>query len=247
MEDINSKFQRIQKSKDPQEINDFLIELSKNLNKDSVFIINFIIDNFELSLLEQIKLNLIYLIGEIGKNYYVEEKLYNFLLENYFTSDRWVREEILQSLLKFSKNLVDTNDLWKILDFALYEDYKPIKLSALKLAQIFDTIPFSTLKALLKTFESKDTEILEIALYIFGKVIPNKKDLFEFLTREDNYKSVNKPIIRSLLLNYFNSITDLENYKEKISKSRWENQYKTLFINEINTYQNILAKRNRYS
>ena len=133
MEEIKEKFQKIQRSKDAQEIKDFLIDLSKNLSKDSVIIIEFIIDNFDLPLIEKIKLNLIYLIGEIGKNYSIEEKFYNYLLENFFTSDRWVREEILLSLIKISKNLIDTNELWKVLNFALNEEYKPIKLNALKL------------------------------------------------------------------------------------------------------------------
>jgi len=244
MEEIKEKFQKIQRSKDAQEINDFLIDLSKNLSKDSVIIIEFIIDNFDLPLIEKIKLNLIYLIGEIGKNYSIEEKFYNYLLENFFTSDRWVREEILLSLIKISKNLIDTNELWKVLNFALNEEYKPIKLNALKLVLNFKTIPYTTLNVLLKTLGSNDSEILENALYLFEKNVPKKEELFEFLTNEDRYKSVNKPIIRSLLVTYFNSINDLKNYKKKILESHWDKQYKTFFVNEINVYQNIIAKIN---
>jgi len=243
MTNLQERFQEVQKSKDPEEFNNFLIEISKNLTKESSTIVRAIVNDLELDLLEKIKLNLVYVIGELGEKYSIENSLYNFLLDSYFNSDRWIREEILQALIKISKTLSYTEALSKILKFALNEDYKPIKLKALKILQLLGKIPHSFIIILLKLLGSADSEIDNISIQLFQSLIPNEKTLFEYLNSNHNYQLLNKNNIRILLITYLNSVSDIEVYMKKINAFSWEKKFKDLFIDEMNIYRRILTRK----
>ena len=67
MEILNNNFEEIKSAKDPEVINDFLIKLIGNPNKDYLIYIDYLLNNLDAKILNQVKLNLIYLIGEIGR------------------------------------------------------------------------------------------------------------------------------------------------------------------------------------
>ncbi|MFX1304802.1 MAG: hypothetical protein ACFE9X_15720, partial [Promethearchaeota archaeon] len=112
--------------KDPEEINDFLIKLSENPNTEDLKRVDYFIDNLDPPIFEKIKLNLIFLLGEIGESTPIEDKYLNFLLETYYTSDRWIRNEIIQAIGKISKKIEITESIIKLIGYAVNDDYTPI-------------------------------------------------------------------------------------------------------------------------
>jgi len=75
------------------------------------------------------------------------------------------------------------------------------------------------------------------------RVVQTGDDLFELLNISKGYTILNKSIVRVLILEYFDSISELESFKEKINSSKWKEEYKTLCNTEINSFQRILKKR----
>ena len=63
---IKLKFDEIKKSNNPDLINDFLIVLSENPSKEHLGYLNHFIESTDAQILNKIKLNLMYLLGEIG-------------------------------------------------------------------------------------------------------------------------------------------------------------------------------------
>ncbi|MFX0137476.1 MAG: HEAT repeat domain-containing protein, partial [Candidatus Hodarchaeota archaeon] len=129
MELIKNNFQDL---KNPEEINDFLIKLSKNPSIDDLKYLKYFIDNLDAPIFEKIKLNLIFLLGEIGKSSLLEDIYLSFLIETYYTSDRWIRSEIIQAIGKISVKTEIKDNAIKLIGYAVNDDYSPIKINALK-------------------------------------------------------------------------------------------------------------------
>ena len=91
------------KSEDTNLINNFLIEASRQPDNKDLKKINFLIKDASKSVLEKIKLNLIYFLGEFGKVQKLDTIYLQFLVTSYYNSDRWIRNEILETFNKLSK------------------------------------------------------------------------------------------------------------------------------------------------
>ena len=111
---IEAHYKEAKESNDPEIINSFLIELGKDPNKGDLRYLDFFINNLEKQLYEKIKLNLIYVIGEIGHITPLTENYSQILYETYYISDRWVRNEIIQAIDKISKKLTLRNWTWSV-------------------------------------------------------------------------------------------------------------------------------------
>ena len=83
---LEDKFESLKKSQDPNEINDFLIELGKNLDLDLEKYLRFFIENLEPQLISKISLNLIWLLGEIAS----KSKLNQFFIDYIFISSAYI-------------------------------------------------------------------------------------------------------------------------------------------------------------
>jgi len=243
MKDIENILLKIQDNTNSQEINDILIELSKNPNEKTLVIIDYFLDSLNATILNKIKLNLIFLIGAIGRITVLNRKYLNFLVESYFNSDRWVRNEIIQSFLVILQNHEYDDEIYQIIEHALNEDYSPIKKSALSVLMILKELPEKVLLTLLRVLDTNNDEILEMGLKILRRSVQTWDELFELLNISKGYTILNKLIVRVLILEYFDSISELESFIEKINSSKWEEEYKILCNTEIYSFQRILKKK----
>jgi hypothetical protein len=242
MEDIENILLKIQDNTNPQEINDILIKLSKNPNEKALVIVDYFLDSLNATILNKIKLNLIFLLGAIGSVTVLNRKYLNFLVKSYFNSDRWVRHEIMQAFLVILQNHEYNNEIYQIIELALNEDYPPIKKSALSVLMILKELPEKVVLKLLRVLDTNNEEIVEMGLKILKKGVQTVDDLFELLNISKGYTILNKSIVRVLILEYFDSISELESFVEKINSSKWEEEYKILCKTEINSFQRILKK-----
>lgn len=243
MDEIEKIIIKIRNTTNSQEINNILIELIKKPNIKLLAIIDYLLDSLPITILEKVKLNLIFLLGGIGNISVLNQKYLNYLIENYYNSDRWVRNEIIQAFLQILQYHEYNNEILEILKYALNEDYTPIKKGALNALMLFKGEPKIELKTLLKVLDTDNSEIVEKGIIILKKYIQNGNDLFKLLNTSKNYTILSKSIIRILIITYFDSLDELESFIEKINSSEWEDKYKVLCNTEITSFKNIFMKK----
>jgi hypothetical protein len=237
------KLNNFEELKNPEEINDLLIKLSKNPSFEDLKYVKHLIDKLDTPVFKKIELNLIFLLGEIGKENPLEDKYLTFLSETYYKSDRWIRNEIIQTIEKISKNTKISDDMIKLIGYAVNDDYFPIKINALKLLLVLGDLPLFIIRNIFQALNLKNSEIEGYCVKIFEKFLPDFNQLFSSLDYLENYKVLKTKAIRSLILIYFRSPMNLEAFREKISTSKWDLEYKEKFFKEIDTYEKILFKK----
>lgn len=245
MKKFTEKFENIKKSKDPEEINDFLIELGNNPAAEYLSILDFFIEDFNPEIFKQIKLNLIFNIGEIGKLQGLDNKYLDFLIKEYYSSDRWIRNEIICTLSKIASQIKLPEKFLEILKYAIIDDYLPIAINAMKTLIYYDDIPNELFKNLFKVLQTSDSDLNDQISKVLLKFIHNENRLFELLNASENYKILNKKAIRALLIIFFSSAISMENldlFKDLLTKSEWESKYKKAFFNEIEVYEKLLLR-----
>jgi len=243
MEKIDKSFKELVINEKTNLINDFLIIASKQPNKSLLNYFDFLIVRANKLVLEKVKLNLIFLLGEIGKNEKLDAKYLQFLINSYFNSDRWIRNEIVETFNKLSKENELTDEIVNILAYSLLEDYTPTKHNALNVIKKLEFLPDLIFKNLLKILDYSNVDIVESIMRILKFHFKNDQALFNMLNSSENYNLLEKNSIRALLIAYFDSIINLETFRKKIIETEWPEKHKNLFYNEIDTYQKILAKR----
>lgn len=243
MEILKNKFEEIKKAKNPEVINDFLMKLSEEPSIEYLNLIQYLIDNLETQTFEKVKLNIIFLLGEIGKLSILDLKYLDFLLEFYYKSDRWVRNEIIQAFGKISKNTKLTDDIFKLIGYAINDDYSPIRVNALKIILDLEYLPHFVQRNLYYIMNLHDSELEPLCVRIFERLLSDYNQLFDSLNNSTNYKILNLRAFRVLLFIYFKSPINLETFRQKISKSKWEDDYKENFLKEINMYEKLLLRR----
>ncbi|MFX1387551.1 MAG: HEAT repeat domain-containing protein [Promethearchaeota archaeon] len=240
---MNKNFEKVKESKNPEIINDFLIELSKNPSKDHLKFLKYFIAKLDSQLFDKTRLNLIYLIGEIGNVSTLDSKCLEFLLKTYYTSDRWIRNEVIKAFGKILNKTDLSEDAIKLIAMAINDDYPPIRISALKALLNLKEMPIFVRRNVFLALNIKDSELEENCVKIFDKFLPDFNQLFKSLDYSENYQVLKPMGIRALLLAYFRSPFDLESFRQKISTSNWEIKFKDMYLNEIDTYEKILLKR----
>jgi len=240
---FEKQFNRVKNSKDPEEIDDFLIEMGRNPQIKYLPFIEFFIENCDPPLFRKIKLNLIYTLGEVGKLKTIPDKFTSFLIREYNSSDRWVRGEVIKTFEKLSSNTILDDSVIKLLGIASNEDYLPNSLNALNiLSKKIHNIPRTILRNIFNAINSSDSELRESASEVLTKIVRNEEELYESLLQNDNYKILKKNAIRSLIVIYCKSIFSIESFHQKIIKSKIERFHKDIFLKEIETYKRILSK-----
>lgn len=243
MDEIEKLFKDSVKNKNIDTINDVLIKASKQPEKRYLDYIDFLIDKASKIMLEKTKLNLIYLLGEIGKNSKLANKYLDFLHQGYFNSDRWIRNEIIQTFSKIAEKNKFTPNIIKIFAYALVEDYLPTKLNALNAVKKLDSLSDLIIENLLKILDNSNQKIVDLTIDILKIHIKNPQMLFNILDSTEKYKLLGKNSIRVILISFFDSIIKLETFRKRIIESEWLEKYKIMFCNEIDIYQKILEKR----
>lgn len=243
MELIKLKFDKIKESNNPDIINDFIFKLSENPEKEHLVFLKYFIANLDTQIFDKIKLSLVFLFGEIGKISTLDAKCLQFLVDTYFKSDRWIRNEIIQAFGKILKKTEISQDAIKLIGNAINDEYPPIKVNALRILLNFDDIPLFVRRNLFFTLNLKDLELEELCVKILEKFLPDFNQLFNSLNYLDNYLILKPKAIRTLLLIYFKSPINLESFRKKISSSNWEIEHRERYLKEIDTYEKILLKK----
>jgi hypothetical protein len=238
MELLKNKFEEVKKTEDVEEINNFLINLSKNPRIEYLPFIEFFMKNLEPQIIEKIKMNLIFFLGEIGESNSLKMEFLDFISNSYYTSDRWIRHEIIESIGKISLYTKLPEDLVTLVGVSINDEYIPIKKSALKVLLELEDLP--NLRGVLQVLNSKDAKLVESGLKVLKKSIPHSTLLFKTLDSSDNYQCLKVIAIRTLLLTFFKSIVELESFRDDVLNSSWENDYKENYLKEIETYLRIL-------
>ena len=242
MELIRNSFEEVKTSKNPELINEFLIKLGKNPKNEYLNYLDFFIKELGEDIHEKIKLNLIFVLGEIGSLTQLNDEYLHYLSKTYHKSDRWVRNEIIQAINKISRNTELNEKTVKLISNALNDEYSAIKFSTVNLISNLKSLPDNILKSLMYLLNSKDSEIIEGCRKIFKRIPQQPERIFNLLNKSDNYQILKPRGIRSLLLIQFKSIINTESFREMISNSSWDNSYKENYIREINTFERILIK-----
>ena len=240
MELINQEFEKIKGSDNPEAVNDFLIRLSENPNKEFLKFIDYFLNETEEGLYEKIKLNLVYTLGEIGSLTKLTDDYLQKIIDIYYRSDQWIRNEIIQAINKISKESILNESIISLLGSALNDDYLPVKISALQTINNIEILPDPILIPFFRVLNSKESEVIDLCRKILERVPLDK--IFTLLNTSENYKVLKSRAIRTLLLINFRSILNLEAFREKVFDSGWENSYKEKFLKEIETLQRILLK-----
>jgi hypothetical protein len=240
MELMKNNFKEL---KDPEKINDLLIKLSENPGTEDLKSVDYFIDNLDPPIFERIKLNLIFLLGEIGEAIPIEDKYLTFLLETYYTSDRWIRNEIIQAIGKISKKIEITDNIIKLLGYAVNDDYSPIKVNALEVLFNLREFPLFVRRNVFLALNSKDSQLEALCVKVFDKFLPDFNQLFDSLDYSENYKILKSKAIMAILLVYFKSPLNLESFRQKVIVSNWEEEHKNMYLKEINAYEKALLKR----
>ena len=242
MEILKQDLDEIKKSNNPELINDFLLKLSEDPKKENLVHLKDLIEHLNPQMFNKVKLTLIFVLGEIGRLNSIDEYYLNFIFNIYHLSDRWVRNEIIQTIGKISKKSNLNENIIELIGNALNDDYDSIKSNALKILLNLETFPDSVFKNIFRVSNSKNTEILEACGRVLIKSFINVDRLFSLLTQSENYKILKPRAIRSLLLTHFKSIIHLESFRGNIVKSSWDEIYKENFLKEIDTFERILVK-----
>lgn len=239
---LEEKFNIVKNSKDPEEIDDFLIEIGKHPQIKYLTFIEYYIENCDPPLFHKIKLNLIYALGEVGKLKKIPDKFTRFLIKEYYSSDRWVRGEVIKTFEKLSFNTILDDSVIKLLGIASNEDYLPNSINALNIiSRRIRNIPRTILRNIFNAINSSDSELRESASEVLTKIVKNEEELFESLLENENYKILKKNAIRSFLVIYFKSIFSIESFRQKIIKSKIESLHKDIILKEIKIYKSILS------
>ena len=242
MEKIEELFQKIKNSEDSEAINDFLIELGNVPQEKYLSYLEYLLKNCSPSIINDIKINLVYVLGQIGKYVKVSDNNIDYLREEYFHSDQWVRNEIIKALDLIALNQKLPDKIMNIIENALVDEYVPIKINSLSTVLHFDILPNSLMKKLIGILSSSDSKVLDSCARVFKKFITTDNQLFKILSYESNYMNLNKQSIRRILIIYFKSIFDVENFRKLIINSNWNNVYKEMILKELYTFEQILLK-----
>ncbi len=243
MSNLRDSFEKIKNNNNPDEINDFLIKIGNNPHLDYLSFLSYFITDIDPDIHEKIKINLVYALGELGKIEEVDDKHIDYLINEYYKSDRWVRNEVIIAFNKISTQLLLAETVIRLIGKSLNEDYTEIKKNALEALLHIDNIPKQVLENVLHILNSENTELENLGSNILKKNIFNEKDLFDLLNTSANYKILKKKGLRVLLIDFFNSLNYLERFKARILKTEdWDDIQKSIFLAEIDIFERILLK-----
>jgi hypothetical protein len=239
---IKEYFEEVKESGNSEKINEFVIRLSEDPQKKYLSFIKYFLDNLAEDIINQVKINLVYLIGKLSSILKLDNLYLDFLKTSYFKSDRWVRNEIIKAFSEIVKHQNLKEQYINLISISLKEDYQPIKENALEALGNIENLKQNQIKNLLLILDNNDSEIVSKCRNILRREIKNYNQLFQFLDSQDNYKIINKIRFRSILVAFFTSVIKLENFRKNIEESDWEEDYKKTFLQEIETYERILLK-----
>ena len=223
-------------------INGIILELSKEPKVFQFEIVDFLTKTLKKEDLRKININLIYLLGELGKIKPLEEKYVKYLLDSFYISDRWIRQEILKSLEKNIKVVKSHETFIKVISDALKEDYEPNNITALKVVLQLDKVPPPLFRSFLTLINKQQHELQEYITKILSKDFDTGSLIFELLNQNKNYRILKPNGVRLVLQSLISSINEIDAFQTLIKSSDWEDNYKSLFLDEIKIIKNLIKQ-----
>ncbi|MGV9172111.1 MAG: hypothetical protein ACOC44_01275 [Promethearchaeia archaeon] len=242
MREKETRFQEIKDKKVMAEINDFIINISENVEEEDLSYAMYFIENLNDEEQKRININLVFLIGELLKEGYKNKSLRDYLISSYYKSDVWIRREILNAIHKLGE-FNDLSDFWyRVLQSALREKDKTIRETALEAVIYLVDLSEKVFKTLLYTVNQASKKEMELINEVFSTHIRTEEKLFSLLDTNQNYKTLNKKGTRILLMSCFESVIQLEPFRKKIRNSEWTEKWRRMFLEEIDIMEKILLK-----
>ena len=223
-------------------INDTIIEFSKEPKDFHFEIVDFLLNKLDKEDLPKININLIYLLGELGKIKKLEQKYYQYLYKTYFSSDRWIRSEILKVLEKNIEIVKSNDDFIELLASALSEDYEMNNDIALKIINQLDLFPISLFKNFLTLLNKEQSELKENIDTILVKHLNDESLIFNTLNQKNYYQILKPNGLRLILQSFIPSINKIASLQKLIQNSDWNFEIKSMYLDEIRI---ILSLANR--
>jgi len=245
LKSLDEILKSIKKEKNPEKINDVLLTLGQDASSDHLQVIDFLISSFNSSFLEKVKINIIYLLGNIGQKEKLPKKYIDYLNDSYFNSDRWIRNEIIQALDKISDMNPISDQNMSLFQVSLKEDYDLIRISALNFISNLKEINNELLKDIILLLEDNNSRIGELTSKIINEHVKEEKALFDILNEAEFRKKLNKRMIRKLLVIIFDNplkFGSLNSFKLLVENAKWEKEVKEMILNEIDIYIKIFLK-----
>lgn len=240
MKPITELFEEVKESEDSEQINDFIVIISKTPELKQLFFINFFLKNLEPKILEKIKINIAYFLGELGKKVKLDNKIINILIKLYYDSDRWVRNEIVQAFGKIYRMENPSDEVGELLAKALMEEYPPIRINSLQVISRLVDIPNLALKNILLTIDTQNSEIKNLNLKVLFNHLHTESDLYELLDKLGIASTLKSRTIRTLIMIYFDMVIPLQSFRRLIEYSRWDSETKEIFYKEIDDFSKML-------
>ena len=245
MSEIEYLLEKVQKKKENLNfINDILIELSQNSKKSHLHIVDYLLETFEKTKLRKININLVYLLGELGKDVNLEKKYIEYLFATFYSSDRWIRAEVLKA---FEKNIgaIESNDMFfQALSSALKEEYETNNINALIILLQLDEFPKSLFEDLLMVLNVGKPNLKKHINKMIKRFFFDESSIFTLLNLNGNYRIVKPRGFRSILQSILPSVNKIQALQRLIEDSNWEETSKSLFLKEIALVINLINKLN---
>jgi len=223
-------------------INDIIIELSQRPNPLHFEIIDLLLDTLSNEELSKININIVYLLGELGKIASLEQKYIQYLYETFYVSDRWIRSEILKVLEKNLDLVKSNSNFIQILSSALKEEYESNIIIALKIIRQLDKFPAPLFKSILVVLNKTESKLNENIAKVIERHLNDDFLIFELLNQNDNYRILKPHGLRLILQAFFPSTNKIENFQTLIENSDWEDEEKSKFLKEIAIIRNLVNR-----
>ncbi len=241
MKYMSEKIKSALKKGNVNDLNRLILNLVKNPSHTDLRAVLKSIKSSPTELVKKIILNLIYVIGEIGRKTEVSSEIHEFLYSFYFKSDQWVRKEIIESIGKIALKQKLNEKSIDLLYISLKEEYPDLKLKSIEILtnhsqyQLIDNAYI-----FINLLDDKNPAVKEKALAILSNLIDNGNSIIQLINKS-NLK-LNKYQIRNLVVLFSHSIYDLYDLKNIIENSDLSEKLKVIFFSEINTIIKIMSK-----
>ncbi len=244
MNNINEIIKKIKDgSNNLRLINEILIDLSKDPNIEHLKVVDYLIENLNKEEGKKININLIYLIGEIGKKIPLTEKHIKYLVETFYNSDRWIRSEVINAIEKNIEIMKSNRHIHQIINIALSDEYEINKINGLKLILELDGLASTVLKSFLIILNNSEPNLIDYINKVLSVQFRDKTILFERLNSNDNYKILTKHGMRTIVQSFIDSVESLKTFRNLIEDSHWDKPYISLFLKEIDIFNHLLTNR----
>ena len=224
---------------DLNHINDIIIELSQKPKLIHFEIIDYLLKTLNTEDRSKININLVYLLGELGKITDLEQKYSQYLYETFYVSDRWIRNEILKVLEKNIKVAKSNNNFTQLLSSALKDDYESNNIIVLNILLQLDKIPPPIFKSYLLILNRGQSKLKENIEKVLDKHLPDESHIFDLLNQNNNYHILKPNGLRLILQSFVPSIKKIENFQKLIKHSNWEKEIKSMYLKELKIIINL--------